>query len=129
MKTIIYNQICEKYPKFQPLILWNLFSSKFSLSKELSENNWQEIDQILTDFEEKEKIEMEEKTQKEMILQVEKLKDEKIKNQIKLNFDEVSEIIGKRKFSKKKDSDFYKYILEQTEAKSKTKIDRLFGKN
>ena len=125
MKTIIYNQICEKYPKFQPLILWELFNFKFSLITELSENDWQEIDQILVDFEEKEKTEIEEKTQKEIILQIEKLKDEKIRNQIKLNFEEIKEIIGNEKFSKKKDSDFCKYILEQTEAKSKTKIDKL----
>lgn len=110
------------------MILWKLFDFKFSLKTELSENDWEEIDQILTDFEEKEKAEMEEKTQKEMILEIEKLKDEKIRNQIKLNFDEVSEIISKRKFSKRKDSDFWKYILDQTESKSKTKIDRLFGK-
>jgi len=128
MKTIIYNQICEKYPKFQPLILWNLFSSKFSLAAELSENDWEEIDQILTDFEEKENKEIAEKTQKEIILKIEKLKDEKIRNQIKLNFDEIKEIIGKRKFSKKKNKEFCEYLLKQTESKSKTKIDRLFGK-
>ena len=122
MKTIIYNQICEKYPKFQPLILWELFNFKFSLITELSENDWQEIDQILVDFEEKEKTEIEEKTQKEIILQIEKLKDEKIRNQIKLNFEEIKEIIGNEKFSKKKDSDFCKYILEQTEANQRPKL-------
>jgi hypothetical protein len=99
------------------------------LTAELSENDWQEIDQILVDFEEKEEKEIAEKTQKEMILKIEKLKDEKIRNQIRLDFDEVSKIIGKRKFSKKKDLDFCKYILEQTETKSKTKIDKLFSKN
>lgn len=129
MKTIIYNQICQKYPKIQPLILWNLFSSKFSLKTELSENDWQEIDQILVDFEEKEKKETEEKTQKEIILQIEKLKDEKIRNQIRLSFEQVSEIIGKRKFSKKKNEEFCEYLLAQTESKSKTKIDKLFSKN
>lgn len=129
MKTIIYNQICEKYPKFQPLILWELFNFKFSLTTELSENDWQEIDQILADFEETEKKETEEKTQKEIILEIEKLKDEKIRNQIKLNFEEIKEIIGNEKFSKNKNEEFCKYILAQTETKSKIKIDKLLGKN
>ena len=124
MKIEIYNQIKEKLPKFDQIAVecietWNKFEETVQNKEILDETDFEKIAQIIADFELK-------KENCQILENLQKAKMEKAINSTKLNFDEIKALLGDKKYSKTKDSDFYNSILNQTITSSKDEVKTLF---
>jgi len=124
MNISTYNQIKELMPKFDQIAVecvetWNKFEELTKGKETLDETDFEQIAQIIADFETK-------KANSQILENLQNAKKEKAISETKLNFEEIKELLGDKKYSKITDKDFYNSILNQTIPNSKDQVKTLF---